>query len=173
MTNLTPKQIEAFRIADNKTSEYAQWHTGFLEEILGELEDSFDMSKFGFFDTEALAESLAEAVQSGTETLENAAFNPLEVKAFEHWDYLVFVFEEEMDWIKACELFNIKKVDMVYGDNKLRGMGRVVLGKRLFEGLEKQKKFDAVFYPESEFSKVQAELDANSATKETPKLNLT
>jgi len=171
-TNLTAKQIEAFRIADNKVSEYSQWHTTFLEEILGELGDTFDMGKFGFLDTDALAESLADSLQAGEETLETAAFNPLEVKAFEHWDYLVFVFEDEMSWIKACELFNIKKVDMVYGNNKLRGMGRVVLGKRLFEGLEKLKKFDGVFLPESEFSKSEAGTESEPVKNEPPKLNL-
>jgi len=89
----------------------------------------------------------------------------LEVRAFEHWDYLVFVFENEMDWIKACELFEIKKVDMVYGDNKLRGMGRVVLGKRLFNGLDKLKKFENVMLPHSEYSR--SEMEAVSAKSET------
>jgi hypothetical protein len=165
-------------VADNKVAEHSQWHTTLLEEILGEIGDTLDMGQFGFLDTEALAESLADTLQAGEATLETATLNPLEVKAFEHWDYLVFVFEDEMDWIKACELFNIKKVDMVYGNNKLRGMGRVVLGKRLFEGLEKLKKFDGVFLPESEYSKSEKESETNiekvepEVKAEVPKLKL-
>lgn len=49
--DLTPEQIKAFRLADNKTAEFAQWNNDLL---LGELMDlkteSFDMLPFGFID---------------------------------------------------------------------------------------------------------------------------
>ena len=44
---LTPTQIKAFRLADNKVSELAGWDFGLLDELLSELGD-FDMQKFGF-----------------------------------------------------------------------------------------------------------------------------
>ena len=45
--DLTPEQIKAFRLADNKTSEYAEWDIPMLEN---ELKDIFeiDMGKWGF-----------------------------------------------------------------------------------------------------------------------------
>lgn len=47
--DLTPEQIKAFRLADNKTSEYATWDMSKLELELDELNDlEFDMSDFGF-----------------------------------------------------------------------------------------------------------------------------
>ncbi|MCR4671975.1 MAG: ParB N-terminal domain-containing protein [Lachnospiraceae bacterium] len=53
--DLTPKQIKAFRLADNKVSEFAQWDFDLLGEELGELE--LDMTEFGFEDfTEGLDE---------------------------------------------------------------------------------------------------------------------
>ena len=45
--DLTPEQIKAFRLADNKTGELAGWDFAKLEEELSEL-DGFDMSAFGF-----------------------------------------------------------------------------------------------------------------------------
>ena len=45
--DLTPEQIKAFRLADNKTAELAEWDFAALERELAELSD-FDMTAFGF-----------------------------------------------------------------------------------------------------------------------------
>lgn len=51
--DLTPEQVKAFRVADNKTAELAQWDFGLLEQELGELAElDFDMEQFGFEETE-------------------------------------------------------------------------------------------------------------------------
>lgn len=44
--DLTPEQIKAFRLADNKTGELAGWNFAKLEEELAGLD--IDMSAFGF-----------------------------------------------------------------------------------------------------------------------------
>ena len=49
--DLTPEQIKAFRLADNKTGELAGWDFAKLEEELAAL-DGFDMSTFGFVQNE-------------------------------------------------------------------------------------------------------------------------
>lgn len=49
--DLTPEQIKAFRLADNKTGELAGWDFEKLEEELAEL-DGFDMSAFGFVEND-------------------------------------------------------------------------------------------------------------------------
>lgn len=51
--DLTPKQLKAFRLADNKTAELASWDFEPLDEELAELsvdidELGFDMNDFGF-----------------------------------------------------------------------------------------------------------------------------
>lgn len=47
--DLTPEQIKAFRLADNKTSEFAEWDFAALERELEELTAfDVDMTKFGF-----------------------------------------------------------------------------------------------------------------------------
>lgn len=50
--DLTPEQVKAYRLADNKVAELATWDFSELEFELADLEDLFDMSEFGFFDEE-------------------------------------------------------------------------------------------------------------------------
>lgn len=50
--DLTPEQIKAFRIADNKTGEMAAWDIPLLKEELHDILDEFDMTEFGFRDYE-------------------------------------------------------------------------------------------------------------------------
>jgi site-specific DNA-methyltransferase (adenine-specific) len=45
--DLTPKQIKAFRLADNKVAEKAEWDDGLLDLELADLTD-LDMNTFGF-----------------------------------------------------------------------------------------------------------------------------
>ena len=47
--DLTEEQVRAFRLADNKTAELAEWDDDMLEEELSLLDD-IDMSEFGFED---------------------------------------------------------------------------------------------------------------------------
>ena len=49
--DLTPEQIKAFRLADNKTGELAGWDFAKLEEEIAALY-GFDMSAFGFVQNE-------------------------------------------------------------------------------------------------------------------------
>ena len=49
--DLTPEQVKALRLADNKTAEFSSWDFSLLDFELGELfEDGFDMAPFGFED---------------------------------------------------------------------------------------------------------------------------
>ena len=48
--DLTPEQIKAFRLADNKTAELAEWDFDLLDKELAELSE-MDMSAFGFDET--------------------------------------------------------------------------------------------------------------------------
>lgn len=63
--DLTEEQIKAFRLADNKTAEKAEWDFDLLEEELSEL-FNFDMEMFGFDDPIEEMEEL-EADEDGYE----------------------------------------------------------------------------------------------------------
>ena len=61
--DLTPEQVKAFRIADNKTAEYAEWNFELLAQELEELKIAdYDLSLTGFDMSEAekLLDSLKE-----------------------------------------------------------------------------------------------------------------
>lgn len=49
--DLTPEQIKAFRLADNKTSEFAEWDMDKLDIELDGI-DEIDMTEFGFDESE-------------------------------------------------------------------------------------------------------------------------
>ena len=63
--DLTPEQVKAFRLADNKTSELAEWDMDKLGIELGEIPD-IDMNAFGF-DIEI------DDIEEGTEVKEDEA----------------------------------------------------------------------------------------------------
>ncbi len=46
--DLTEEQIKAFRIADNKVADKAEWNDDLLGEEIKDLMDDFDMTDFGF-----------------------------------------------------------------------------------------------------------------------------
>ena len=50
--DLTPEQVAAFRLADNKTAELADWDYGLLDEELKRLQGIIDMERFGFSEFE-------------------------------------------------------------------------------------------------------------------------
>lgn len=49
--DLTPEQVKAYRLADNKTGELAGWDFEQLDNELGDITD-IDMGQFGFLDIE-------------------------------------------------------------------------------------------------------------------------
>lgn len=64
-TDLTPEQIRAYRIADNKTAELAEWNYDLLPIELGELQSSdYDLGLLGF-DQDELAKLLDPGVKDG------------------------------------------------------------------------------------------------------------
>jgi hypothetical protein len=68
----------------------------------------------------------------------------MELQAFEHYDYLIFLFDNALDWEQAKDRFGIQHEAFTLRDGKTRkvGLGRVLPGKRLlrlFEQLEQQQ----------------------------------
>lgn len=62
--DLTDEQIRAFRLADNKTGELAEWDFGKLKEELENIKDIINMDDFGF---------MTEAIQTFKEQTEEEA----------------------------------------------------------------------------------------------------
>ncbi len=63
--DLTPDQIKAYRIADNKTAELAEWNFELLPIEIGELQScNYDLGLLGF-DSEELAKLLDPGIEEG------------------------------------------------------------------------------------------------------------
>lgn len=108
--DLTEEQAKAFRLVDNKTTEFAFWNENLLDLELSEIADfDIDMSEFGF-------DLMDESESSKSES--EKRYESLQLKAFEHYDYVVFVFRNQFDWLKVVSEFDIKKVDAGYGKTK-------------------------------------------------------
>lgn len=124
--DLDEDQIKAYRIADNKAGESSKWNGTMLDLEMLELGPKFDMSMFGFPMIEVETKEKKDKV---------CTVESMEIKAFEHWDYIVFVFDNQMDWLNVVNEFGIHKVNAGYGTMKKVGVGRVINGKRLLEAL--------------------------------------
>ena len=70
--DLSEEQIKAFRLADNKVSELAEWDFDLLDEEIADIFD-FDMEDYGFelFNEEAEHERQQEVTQERVEDIEN------------------------------------------------------------------------------------------------------
>ena len=130
--DLTEAQVKAFRIADNKTSEYAEWNEELLKLELEQLEDmNFSMSDFdlnleyGLFNEEVEKEENKEVEIEFTEEL------------LEKHNYVVLYFDNEIDWIQAETLFDIKTVKAKNEGREMKGVGRVLNGSKALNNILK------------------------------------
>lgn len=124
-TDLTDEQIKAYRLADNSTASLSEWDDDLLKLELGDI--SFDMTDFGMFLDEIEDTKKARESQS-------LDIPKMELRAFEHYDYLVFVFDNQHDFISMAQRFGIKHVDAGWGNRKM-GIGRVIKGAELIKQL--------------------------------------
>ena len=65
--DLTDQQVKAFRLADNKVSEFAEWDMDLLDDELDDIFD-IDMSFFGFDDIEDETEGVLTDEKYTTKT---------------------------------------------------------------------------------------------------------
>lgn len=128
--DLSAEDEQALNIALNKLS--GEWdQTKLVEVLLGLHEANYDVSLSGFDESEI--RKLLEHEE------ENTALDPLtpkhaqmEIRPYEHYDYLVFFFRDSRDFVAACEKFGIKKVEAGFSSKKSKlGVGRVLDGARL------------------------------------------
>lgn len=120
--DLSQEEAKAFRIADNSAGENSYWDIDLLNLELAEI--PFDMAEFGInLDEE-------EKEFDGSEEPKEKDIKKMELRAFEHYDYVVFVFDNQQDFLNVCTNFGIEKVDGGWVNRKI-GIGRVLKGEEL------------------------------------------
>lgn len=126
--DLTEEQIRAFRLADNKTGEFAEWDDDLLGQELAQIFD-IDMESFGFFADD-------EEDETGGAEKEEGEIPFTEELMLTH-NYIVLYFDNDFDWEVAQEKFGLKQVkDLIPRKAQPHGIGRVINGKRILEWTE-------------------------------------
>ena len=123
-------------LADNRLSELAELDEGDLKRVierLREADPSFDIELTGFMEDELLKLFAEDEEKEELETIP-----AMECQAFEHHDYLVFMFSDLRDWMLALQAFQVPEVNYSIGRKaKKVGIGRVLNGKRLLQLAQK------------------------------------
>ena len=123
--DLTEEQIKAYRIADNSTSSLSDWDIDLLNLELKDIK--LDMQDYGLYLDE---EQAKRATKAELEERDGKQMEKMELRAFEHYDYLVFVFDNQQDFLNMAQEFGLKKVDAGWVNRKI-GLGRVLKGEEL------------------------------------------
>lgn len=125
--DLTDEQIQAFRLADNKVAEIAEWDEELLTIELADIVN-IDMEDFGFVLGEEEPEKEEPPEVEFTEVLE------------EEHNYVVLYFNNKIDWLQAETLFGIKAVkNLSTKKNGKQGIVQKGVG-RVIDGAEALKK---------------------------------
>lgn len=120
-------------LADNRLSELAELDEDRLAAVLRDLESAGHDVQLAGFTPDEVAKLLAGEVE--TDSVENIP--RMELQAFEHYDYLVFMFRDIRDWLRILQLLNVGKVNYsITRKTPKIGVGRVLDGKRLLVRLE-------------------------------------
>lgn len=120
-------------VADNHLSELAEADKGQLLAVLKELQAvGHDIGLAGFSEEDFAA---LTSVEDAVEDLPQVP--AMEIQAFEHYDYLVFMFRDIRDWLRVIQLVGVTKVNYSISRKTAKiGIGRVIDGKRLLGRLE-------------------------------------
>ena len=101
-----------------------------LASTIADADPDFDIELTGFMEDEI--RKLMEEGDNPEQELETIP--RMECQAFEHHDYLVFMFHDLRDWMQVLQLIGVREVDYsINRRTKKIGIGRVLHGKRLIE----------------------------------------
>ena len=128
--HLTENQVKAYRLADNKIQDMSWFNDEKVEKELKILqEEDYDIFLTGFDDFNNF--NIDDEIE---DALNERELPKMERMLDEHHDYLVFLFDNKYDWIRACDKFDVKKVNgsIMPGKTKI-GVGRVLKAERLLE----------------------------------------
>lgn len=120
-------------LADNHLAELAEIDDAQLVAVLKELQGAgHDLGLAGFTEDELAALTAEEDPSAKLETIP-----AMELQAFEHYDYLVFMFADLRDWLRVLQLLGVGRVNFSISRKTQKiGIGRVINGKSLLGRLE-------------------------------------
>lgn len=143
---LTPEQIRAYRIMDNRSAEIASWDTDLLfKEIMDIIEDESVPLEITGFNVDELAVELGiqlKKEEKATKAKEKELLGDMEFaeELLESHNYVVLYFDNELDWQAAKDKLNLTQVEWNKGMNgekfEKHGLGRVIKGAPIIARLK-------------------------------------
>lgn len=120
-------------LADNHLSELCEIDEQQLVTVLRELDQAgFDLASAGF-----TPEEFARLTEQDDPADALKPIPAMELQAFEHYDYLIFMFRDIRDWLRILQLLAVTRVNFsISRQTQKIGVGRVLDGKRLLGRLE-------------------------------------
>jgi len=128
--DLTPEQVRAFRIADNRAAE-SDWIEEFLSAELKTLEAAGYESSWMGFSLEDIDKRLEKKTGggrgSGGDEAPEVSFSE---ELMEAHNYVVLYFDNKIDWLQAQTLLGLETVQSLDSRDgfKRQGIGRVLRG---------------------------------------------
>lgn len=124
---LTDEQVRAFRLADNKVSEFSKWDEDKLRAELEQLE--IDMAQFGF--------EIMDSLEKEEEQEPEIKFTE---ELGEESNYIVLKFDTSVDWLMLESLFDLPRVHALGSKPgfERKGVGRVVDGVEFIDVVVKR-----------------------------------
>lgn len=144
-TNLDKAKAKAYRIADNKVSEYSEWDYEKLVDELDALNKEIDLALTGFDQSElddllSSDEDTEQDIDQETETPEIEFAEELR----EEHNYIVLYFDNEVDWLQAKSIFDLKPVKPLHAKPgfESKSVGRVLNGATAIEKLKESVRYE-------------------------------
>jgi len=134
-------EAEAYLLADNRLTEMGGWVEGELALVLQD--HAMDLGGIGF-DGDDIDE-LSKALEVDDDAPDFIPPPEYEItpELFERHDYIVLMFDNELDWQRANDVFGLKSVSATPSGkksqemaSKQRGLGRVIDGADVLKLLE-------------------------------------
>lgn len=125
---LKDEQVKAYRLADNKVSEFSVWNGAALDEELDAILN-IDMSDFGF---DLSLDDVLPEVEDETPPEVNFTEELLEEN-----NYIVLKFDNSVDWLQAQTVFGLETVKALHSkpNFEAKGTGRVIDGAKAINDL--------------------------------------
>lgn len=128
-TDLKGKELDAWAIADNKTTENSAWNTEVLSRMISEFEeeDHSLVESLGFDNDEL--DNLLVDLKSDTDGKDEKDMQmvlKMELRPYESYDYILVLSDNTYDWNFLQEFFNLQKVSASYVNSGKIGLGRGV-----------------------------------------------
>jgi ParB-like chromosome segregation protein Spo0J len=122
----------AFALADNRTSELAEWDMDILQQQLAQLElNDFDVDMLSFDDLDLdIEDDDKEDISKTEDEKPEVTFSE---KIGEKNNYVMLIFNNDVDWLSAETHFNIKKAKCER--TGIVGIGRIIDGAKYLRSI--------------------------------------